>query len=160
MNFARECEYVCNGITKVRVLTRLAAPLQDARALGKYSTLVCECSLDSHSRVRTCIKSVPYLILFYDDLSPNIVSYITNHPNIEYRIQHESKREHNVITLQNIQYIICKLQCVLHIHYAKLQMLLHKTTNCTTNNYTKLQKKLWRIRSIHKINKSHTEVTH
>ena len=27
-------------------------------------------------------------------------------------------------------------------YYAKLQLLLHKPTECTTNNYTKLQIKL------------------
>ena len=54
------------------------------------------------------------------------------------------KREHNVITLQKTAvytlYFVLKLQCIIHIHYAKLQMLLYKTTDNTANNYTELQK--------------------
>ena len=39
------------------------------------------------------------------------------------------------------------------MYYAKLKMLLYKCTNCTTNNYTKLQTKLWCTCNIHKPNK-------
>ena len=42
-----------------------------------------------------------------------------------------------------------KLQCILHASCAELQMLLHKTTYCTANNYTKLQTKLCTHTHIH-----------
>ena len=51
---------------------------------------------------------------------------------------HYIKKECNVITLQNYS-IALKLHCVLHTYYAKLQILLHKTADRTTQNYTKLQ---------------------
>ena len=58
------------------------------------------------------------------------------------------KRERNVIVLQKLQYFVHKLQCV-----------LHKTTNCTTNIYTKLQAKLC-VHVTHKVSKSHTKSQH
>ena len=59
------------------------------------------------------------------------------------------KKEHNVIIhYKKLQYFVLKLQCLLHMYYAKPQMLLHKATDGTTNNYTTLQTKL------------HTHATH
>ena len=47
------------------------------------------------------------------------------------------KRERNVIILQKIQYFVLKLQCILHTYYTNLQMLLYKTTDCTTHRIKK-----------------------
>ena len=50
------------------------------------------------------------------------------------------QREPNVITLQKPQYFVFKLHCVLQTCVLQeTTILLHKTTDCTTNNYTKLQ---------------------
>ena len=48
--------------------------------------------------------------------------------------------ECNFIVLQKLQYFVLILQYVQHMYYTKLQMLLHKTTDHTVQNYTKLHK--------------------
>ena len=44
-------------------------------------------------------------------------------------------------------------------YYTKLQMLLHKITDCVRNNNTKLQIK-WHAHSTHKISRLHTKLIH
>ena len=63
-------------------------------------------------------------------------------------------------TTRNLQYFVHKLQCILHTYYAKLQMLLQKATDCTTNNYTKLQTKITYTSNTYKLSKLHTKLTH
>ena len=66
------------------------------------------------------------------------------------------KKEYNVITLQ---YCVLELQCILHTYYTKLQMLLHKTTECTAVNYRQNYAHTQHTHT-HKLSKSHTRPTH
>ena len=71
------------------------------------------------------------------------------------------KRECNVITLQRnySTYFILKLQFILCMYYVKQQMVLHTTTDCTINNYTKLQIELC-AHATHTHKVSHTQSQH